>query len=64
MKHLNPIEYRCRQALWQQFKTELQHAISNKARFRYLDDFTGVQIGNGPKLRLSKEIIKELGAVC
>ena len=64
MRHLSAVEYRCKQALWEQFKTELQHAVSNKDRFRYLDNYTGVQIGSRPKLRLSKEKLKGLGAVC
>jgi len=64
MRHLSAIEYRCKQALWDQYKTELQHAISTKERFRYLDDHTGIQIGFGPKLRLSKEKLKGLGVVC
>lgn len=62
-RHLTPLEYRCRQAIWVQFKDELE-AAKNTKRFRFLDSFTAVQIGDGPKQRLSKEKLKELGVVC
>jgi len=63
LKHLPPLEYRCRQALWVEFKTELEDAVTTQKKFRYLDAYTGIQIESGDKKRLSQEKLKALGVV-